>query len=181
MNIRPSDIDLLSRVFQAFDSAPVAFFENVPSDRIAQLKNAARGLPVKFRFGSGSSTSIETLAFGFACNYALSKKRLLASGEGHDLRISGRSSIRAASDPSRYVSATGSTSTFSLANSTSHATARAVLVFSILSPPFLCYNVSVRSLLAAVSFENRCALAVSSNSRQVRRLFCRHTPFCERR
>lgn len=52
---------------------------------------------------------------------------------------------------------------------------------SILSPPFLCYNVSVRSLLAAVSFENRCALAVSSNSRQVRRLFCRHTPFCERR
>ena len=44
MNIRPSDIDLLSRVFQAFDSAPVAFFENVPSDRIAQLKNAARGL-----------------------------------------------------------------------------------------------------------------------------------------
>lgn len=74
MNIRPSDIDLLSRVFQAFDSAPVAFFENVPSDRIAQLKNAARGLPVKFRFGSGSSTSIETLAFGFACNYALSRK-----------------------------------------------------------------------------------------------------------
>ena len=84
-------------------------------------------------------------------------------------------------DQSRYVSATGSTSTFSLANSTSHATARAVLVFSILSPPFLCYNVSVRSLLAAVSFENRCALAVSSNSRQARRLFCRHTPFCERR
>lgn len=42
MNIRPSDIDLLSRVFQAFDSAPVAFFENVPSDRIAQLKNSPR-------------------------------------------------------------------------------------------------------------------------------------------
>lgn len=74
MNIRPSDIDLLSRVFQVFDSAPVAFFENVPPDRIAQLKNAARGLPVKLRFGSGSSTSIETLAFGFACNYALSRK-----------------------------------------------------------------------------------------------------------
>lgn len=74
MNIRPSDIDLLSRVFQVFDSAPAAFFENVPSDRIAQLKNAARGLPVKLRFGAGSSTSIETLAFGFACNYALSIK-----------------------------------------------------------------------------------------------------------
>ena len=62
MNIRPSDIDLLSRVFQAFDSAPNAFFENVSPDRISQLKNA------------GASTSIETLAFGFACNYALSKK-----------------------------------------------------------------------------------------------------------
>lgn len=66
------------------------------------------------------------------------EKRLLASGEGHDLRISGRSSIRAASEPSRYVSATGSTSTFLLANSASHATARAVLVFSVASSAMIC-------------------------------------------
>lgn len=74
MNICPSDFDLLSRVFRVFDSAPDSYFENVPSGRISQLKNAARGLPVKLRFGATSSTSIETLAFGFACNYALSRK-----------------------------------------------------------------------------------------------------------
>ena len=83
MNIRPSDIDLLSRVFQAFDSAPVAFFENVPSDRIAQLKNAARGLPVKFRFGSRSEEHTSELQSRqyLVCRLLLEKKKREEKGK----------------------------------------------------------------------------------------------------
>ena len=51
MNIRPSDIDLLSRVFQAFDSAPVAFFAKctVRQNRPAQKRSprTARKVPLQ--------------------------------------------------------------------------------------------------------------------------------------